>query len=274
MLDQVHRVVSARLFADETIATNLACPIYESISLHTPPSLNHLIRTQSKELGIPLADTFYAILAVLTLQAAERTSGPFLLIDNCRDQTNSNVFGMVLREFGCVFQYEPALTFRSNLQRAAGTVSGLPQAYRRMFPEFAYGEFPELYVNNYDGILLNFLAPEMDRGTVTRAMGLASGDPTQWLTNLWSRSWVNQYDRLMEHAATRGSYNFSSNLVCEFKGAELTICGRATSVSWFAEKVWPLLLQQAELQSPTFRGRSPRARAAQHGAEPSEFSLL
>ena len=95
----------------------------------------------------------------------------------------------------------------------------------------------------------------------------------QWMTNLWSRPWVNQYDRQMEQAAADAPFTFSSNLACEFQGAELSVSGRATSVSWFARAVWPLLLQQAELQSPTLRGVSPRSRGARHIPEPAEFTL-
>eukprot|EP00966_Prymnesium_polylepis_P231856 5364037-Prymnesium_polylepis.3 len=137
MLRTVHEVVSARLFDEGAIAANLACNAYESISLDAPPSLNHLIGKQSKDLGVPLADAFYALLVVLTLQAAGRASGPFLLIDNCRDPTNSSIFGMVVREFGCVFEYRKTESFQANIRHVARRMTNLPQAYRRMFSEFA-----------------------------------------------------------------------------------------------------------------------------------------
>ena len=139
----------------------------------------------------------------------------------------------------------------------------------------ADGEYADLYVNNYDGILINFLGHELDRRGVAQSSGLSSkGEHAQWVTNLWSRPWVNQYDKLMEQtAADRASFTFSSNLVCEFQGAELSISGRATSVQWFRRAVWPLLLQQSALQSPTLRGVSPRSSTARQPAEPVDFTL-
>ena len=233
MLEHVFRAVSTPLFHDEVIEANRACTVDKQVCLDSPPSLNQLIDSLSKELSFPLAETFYAIVIVLTLQAAQRTSGTFQLIDNCRDSSNSNIFGMVLREYACVFEVNLADGFRANVRRAAGTMTALPQSYRRMFAEFAYGEYPELYVNNHDGMLINFLGHEVE---TAHPVSPPVGDHMPW---------VNQYEKMMEMAEAGDTFKFSSNLYCEFQGAELSVCGRATSVSWFASCVWPLLLHHA-----------------------------
>ena len=135
MLDEVRRVVSTPLFSAEMSAASRACAVYEQRSFDAPPSLHRLIERLSKDLATPLADAFYAVLIVCTLQAAGLASGPFLLTDNCRDSSNATVFGMVQREYGCIFEHGAADSFTRNVQRAACTMSGLSPVYRRLFSE-------------------------------------------------------------------------------------------------------------------------------------------
>ena len=111
------------------------------------------------------------------------------------------------------------------------------------------GEYPELYVNNEDGILLNFLGHEVE---TSPPLSPPVGDHLPW---------VNQYEKLMETTEGQAeSFKFSSNLVCEFQGAALSACGRATSVGWFASSVWPLLLRHAELAARRSERGEPQPR--------------
>ena len=237
MLHEVRKVVSAPLFSKEVVAANRACTTYMQQTLVAPSSFIRLIETQSKELSAPLADVFYAIIIVLTLQAAELTSGPFLLTDNCRNATNSSVFGMVQREYGCIFEYNTNDSFLRNVQRTVCTICGLPAVYRRLFSEYAYGEYPEQYVNNFDNMVLNFLGLQN-----TDAAGDILG-PSPVGDHL---PWVSQYEKMLEAEDTAEEFKFSSNLYCYLEGEEISVCGRGTSVNWFVGFVWPLALEHSE----------------------------
>ena len=117
----------------------------------------------------------------------------------------------------------------------------LGATYRRLFAEYAFGEYPELYINSHDGVLLNFLGLDaVDSGG--EILGASPvGDHL---------SWVNQYEACdaADDAgdADDAEFSFSSNLYVELEGDELTVCGRATSVRWFTASVWPLVLHHAE----------------------------
>ena len=244
MLDDVRRVVASSLFPPRTLAANRECHEYKHVGLDASAGLVGLIRLLSRELSAPLADTFYAIVIALTLEAAELQSGPFLLTDNCRDSSNCTIFGMVQREFGAIFEREPSEPFASNAARAARTMGAMPCSYRRLFAEYAYGEFPQLYINNYDGVQLNFLG--VDGNDCEEVLGPSPiGDHLPW---------VNQYEKRLEAACGNAhadddtkdaAFCFSSNLYCELEGDELCVCGRATSVEWFVTSVWPLIMQHA-----------------------------
>jgi amino acid adenylation domain-containing protein len=241
MLGDVFRVVSTPLFRAEMIAANRACNCYKAESLVVPPGMPALVNRISKENRVPLAEAFYATVIVLTLEALGVRLGPFLLTDNCRDSSNSKIFGMVQREYGAIFEHEPALPFDENVRRALKTMQCLAPIYRRLFAEFAFGEFGELYdENTYDGVQLNFLGYD----GVERPDGDILG-PSPIGDHL---PWENCYETAMEAAMEEasGPFDFSSNLYCHLQGGELSVCGRETSVLWFVQTVWPLLLDHAE----------------------------
>lgn len=241
MLGDVFRVVSTPLFRAEMIAANRACNRYKAESLVVPPGMPALVNRISKENRVPLAEAFYATVIVLTLEALGVRLGPFLLTDNCRDSSNSKIFGMVQREYGAIFEHEPALPFDENVRRALKTMQCLAPIYRRLFAEYAFGEFGELYdENTYDGVQLNFLGYD----GVERPDGDILG-PSPIGDHL---PWENCYETAMEAAMEEasGPFDFSSNLYCHLQGGELSVCGRETSVLWFVQTVWPLLLDHAE----------------------------
>ena len=241
MLGDVFRVVSTPLFRAEMIAANRACNCYKAESLVVPPGMPALVNRISKENRVPLAEAFYATVIVLTLEALGVRLGPFLLTDNCRDSSNSKIFGMVQREYGAIFEHEPALPFDENVRRALKTMQCLAPIYRRLFAEYAFGEFGELYdENTYDGVQLNFLGYD----GVERPDGDILG-PSPIGDHL---PWENCYETAMEAAMEEasGPFDFSSNLYCHLQGGELSVCGRETSVLWFVQTVWPLLLDHAE----------------------------
>ena len=240
MLDSVRTVVATPLFSKEAVEANRACTVFKQQCLDAPPCLGHLVVRMSREAGVSLADAFYAITIVLTLEAAGLTTGPVLLNDNCRDATNSNIFGMVQREYGCLFEHRPDESFERNVHRTASTINALPQVYRRMFSEYALGEYPELFINNYDGILLNFLGLEAGSEPEGPAPPHV-GDHLQW-TWLYEEHMANEG---LQAGEGPGMDDFSSNLYCVFHGTEFGVCGRATSVSWFCAAVWPRLLHHA-----------------------------
>ena len=149
---------------------------------------------------------------------------------------------MVQREYGCIFEHDPLRPFRWNVQRALATMRELPHAYRRMFAEYAYGEYAPLYDNNADGLLLNFLGNELANEEAIPGFNLV-GDHLEW---------ENQYEALVERAAPGAGFDFSSNLCVEFQGDDLWVSGRGTSVRWFSDHVWPLLVRRSD--APSARG--------------------
>ena len=205
MLADVYAVVSAPLFSAEARAANLACSVYSTVCLDAPPVVCHLIGRLSKELGAPLAEAFYAIVVVLVLQAAGLASGPFLLTDNCRDSTNRSVFGMVQREYGLLFEHNREEDFVPNVARAARAMRARPPAYRRLFSEFAFGEYPELYNNNFDGVLLNFEGVRLSSGVAEGGADSDGGDVLGFIPVFDQLPWENRYERAMEEKASRAS---------------------------------------------------------------------